>query len=523
MATTKRSSTKRTSKKASKELTANMQEAAVLNTLYTMRQNLINRQIDSRKDIDYECGYPTHPTSEQYRMMYDREGIAERVVSVYPKESWAMDPMIYETEDESETTFEKAWDEFNKRHNAIHYLERIDELSGIGHYGVLLLGIDDKQPDLSQPVDGLPADDQPLEDATPLAEGRYKLNFIRPIDESLVNVASYETDPTHPRYGYPKTYNITLSDPHNMETDGAGIQPGQEQTAVHWHRIIHIADNCKSSEVFGVPRMRPVFNRLYDLRKLLGGSAEMFWKGAFPGYSFEVDPEVQKATGLPIDTEALREEFENYSSGLQRYMAATGVTAKSLSPQVADPGGHVDVQLQAIAITLGVPLRVFMGSEQAKLASTQDTRNWNKRLRRRQEKYITPMIIRRFVDRMIVLGILPQPSEYFVEWPDLDAPSEEDKANVAKVMTEAMSKYVTGGVDQLIPPKEYMMFMLGMTKEEADAIEEASLGYQAEILDEQDGEDINEDDDEEGGATDDGDDAQGRAKQPKASGKSTDK
>ena len=75
---------------------------------------------------------------------------------------------------------------------------------------------------------------------------------------------------------------------------------------------------------------------------------------------------------------------------------------------------------------------------------------------------------------------MPEVEEYTVDWPDLNSPTDEDKANVAKSLTEAMSKYVSAGVDTLIPPMEYLTVVLGFTQEEAEAIEKAALKYTAE-------------------------------------------
>jgi hypothetical protein len=218
--------------------------------------------------------------------------------------------------------------------------------------------------------------------------------------------------------------------------------------------------------------MFPVYNNLMDLRKVLGSSAEMFYRGAFPGYSLEMHPELV-AQGLDLDTEALRTEISNYSEGLQRWMSLKGVTAKALSPQVADPRGHLEAQYTFIAITLDIPLRIFMGSEQGQLASGQDMRSWSKRMANRQQKYITPMIIRPFVDRLIALGVLPEPLEgYKVDWPDLFALSDEEKARVSLVKTQTLSTYVGGGVENLVPPNTFLTQFVGMTEDEITAIDE---------------------------------------------------
>ena len=126
-------------------------------------------------------------------------------------------------------------------------------------------------------------------------------------------------------------------------------------------------------------------------------------------------------------------------------------------------------------MSLGVPMRVFMGSEEGKLASGQDAKAWHKRVAKRRVEYVMPMIIRVFIDRMIVFGILPEPKKYDARWPDLEAPSDLDKAKVALTKTDAFAKYVAGEVDALIPPKEYMMEVWGLTEEQALNIAKASI------------------------------------------------
>src|SRR6185312_3650467 len=148
---------------------------------------------------------------------------------------------------------------------------------------------------------------------------------------------------------------------------------------VHWSRVIHIADNLRNSEIFGVPRMQPVYNRLLDLRKLYGGSAEMYWAGAFPGLSLETNP--QLGGDVLIDQSAVRSMMGQYRNGLQRYLQLTGMSAKVLSPTVVDPTQQVDKQIEAICIELTIPVRVFKGSERGELASNQDDSTWNDRVR----------------------------------------------------------------------------------------------------------------------------------------------
>lgn len=430
------------------------------------------------RDLDTECGYPKgEPSIELYRQLYDREGIATRVVNVYPNECWSLIPELYETEKARNTTFEKAWKDLEEQPelNPWYYLHLLDEQSGIGRFGALLLGLDDGLP-LDQPVSGIDNRGQKV------GNTQRKLLYMRVFPEDLVTVESLETDPTNPRYGRPTYYRVRMTDPSTGITGGESIhtaQPNNIDYKVHWSRIIHAIDNRKTSPVYGVPRMRPVLNRLFDIRKVLGGSAEMFWRGAFPGYSFETLPDFVDTADL--DEDSVKEQFEDWANGLKRYMALKGVTAKSLAPQISDPTAHINQQLLNICSTIEVPLRVFMGSESGLTAGEADAAMWNRRVRRRQLIYITPMIIYPFVDRLMKIGVLPEVKRFIVSWADISAMSDKNKADYGLKTTQALLQYVTSGAFKLMRPKAYFTLVLRFTKEEADGLLDAVGGEDAVV------------------------------------------
>lgn len=442
-----------------------------LSNIMTMRYKLLSQMLgqQEQRDIDKECGYPKTITAADCKFLYEREGIATRAVGVFPAESWKQDPEVYEKEDDTETQFEKDWKALVKKFNLFGFLQRADRLSGIGTFGVILLGISDGKT-LELPVEGI--DDT----GTARAGLKYQLLYIRTFDETEVTISSYETDVTNPRYGMPKMYSINYA---QIAASTSQPAPPANTVAVHWSRIIHLADNLESSEVMGVPRLKTIWNRLYDLRKVLSSSGEMFWKGGFPGFSFETNPNLT-LTG-EIDRDSLRAEFEKYQNGLQRYLALTGMTAKSLAPQVSDPTAHFTTHLKAICVSLGIPYRIFMGSEEAQLAGEQDATAWNERLKERQCKYITPRIITPLANRLMDLGcvapIANRDEGICVEWPDLHTPSDKEKADVAKTKTESMVSYVSGGADALMPPEIFFEWVLGYSKEEVKAIMDAAKKY----------------------------------------------
>src|SRR5690606_18105798 len=81
---------------------------------------------------------------------------------------------------------------------------------------------------------------------------RLELLYLKAYDESLVEISSYESDISNPRYGLPIMYRVTLNDPRLSSAGGAGLEATTRD--IHWTRVIHIADNRMSSDVFGVPR-----------------------------------------------------------------------------------------------------------------------------------------------------------------------------------------------------------------------------------------------------------------------------
>lgn len=565
----------------------------VVGNALMMRQQWFQKLMDPRRDINDECGYPRDTEAvgvETYRQLYDREAIANRVVQVLPRESWQSTPLVYEDDDEEvSTAFETAWDDLesslangstwhqdSQGSTIWEHLLRADILSGIGHFGVLLLGVDDGK-NLQDPVEGVvvtnrkrspvtnsrgqtigwkfgkaqrvdyqdslptpdeikvmddlakkdhclnswkptpptandawgaisgkqvPGTDQqyawqgamppaslsgtdqqyfgvqfgPTEQFPdkPAKTGR-KLLFLRAFDESLVQIVRYEWNIRSPRFGMPVMYRITLNDPREQHS-GVGLPLAT--VFVHWSRVVHIADNLQSSEIFGVPRQRPVLNRLLDLRKLYGGSAEMYWRGAFPGLSLETHPTL--GGDAIVDVAGTRDMMENYFNGLQRFLLFSGMSARTLAPTVVDPGAQIQVQLEAICIQLGIPIRVFKGSERGELASSQDDASWNDRLRARQNQYITPRIICPFLDRLIAMGVLPEPEGYSIEWPDLDSLTDKDKAQIALMQTQALAAYVAGQVETVIQPVDYLTRIMDMEAEEAEEIMDGAAKAQEE-------------------------------------------
>jgi hypothetical protein len=458
-----------------KEIVANGR--AVINEIRSRTAMLRSLLDDDRRDLAVECGWPANISIEDYKTMYGRLGIAARVVDIFADECWKESPKIYETEDAEITTeFEAAWEALDKQHQLIDRMHRADQISGIGRFGIILLGIADGKT-LDKPIDGIddygnPTGEQATAEGTsttketndgiPVAKASFaKREFLyaRCFDESLVRIenSDWNRDTKSPRFGLPNTYTIIMGDAETGNT---------KDTKVHWTRVLHLADNRKDSENYGIPRMQQVFNHLLDIRKVAGSSAEMFYKGGFPGIAAIADAELV-AAGADFDAVEMRKELEAYQNTLQRVLAFKGADVKTLATNIADPKNTLEMLILLICITLGVPLRTFMGSEQGKLAADQDSKNWSKRVAGRQHNYCTPIIIQPLVQRLIAAGCLPVPSEFIVDWPDMESPTDAEKAEVASKMSEAMSRYVTGGGVMLMDEIHFLTLILKFSPEEA--------------------------------------------------------
>jgi uncharacterized protein len=446
--------------------------------LMMQRSEWMKSLLDSSRNIDGDCGYPTgYIDPKIYWELYQREPIASRVCEVYPKESWQVQPTIFELEDAStKTQFEEAWDALGKQLRGEQSFYQEEEASvvfdflcdadikcGIGHYAAILLGFDDGAP-LDQPIDLIDAG-KPAKASAPSNGASRRLLFMQVYPETAVQINSLEADMQSPRYGLPTEYDISMMDPLEFSSLGAGTSLPSNRASVHWTRVVHISEYG----VLHTPRQRPVLNRLLDLRKLYGGSAEMYWRGAFPGYAIKTQP--QLGADVDINREDVKQQLTDYSNALQRFLVLMGMDITALAPQVSDPSSQIDKQVEAICIQLGIPKRIFMGSERGELASTQDDQAWNDRLKQRQLGVITPRIIIPFVDRLIATRVLPRPAKgYRVSWPDLTSKSDEEKAGIATQRTQAISVYVAGQLETTLAPMDFWTRIMGFTEDEAQSI-----------------------------------------------------
>jgi hypothetical protein len=414
-----------------------MDEATYLRTAISQ---LLNRAsldnsgttFGTKRDIYRSLGYRPVLRSHDYWDRYKRGGIAKRIVETFPKSTWRGGAVLVETEDaETSTAFELACEELDKRLKLWQVFQRADILAGLGHYSVILLG-----------APGAYAD--PLESCPP-----QELKYLATFSERDITIDTLITTPTDERFGFPEYYTINY-------TQGTATRPISLSGRIHHSRTIHVVEGSLDHPLFGPPRLEAVWNYLDDLMKVVGGGSEAFWKRVDGGKQIKLDPTLPTPT--PEQKKELHEQIEEYTHELRRVLTTRGVDIEDLGTSVSGFGGQVASIMDLISTTTGIPQRILMGSERGELASTTDQSNYDDRVEDRRNDFAGPSVVRPFVDRLIALGTLPTPSDYYVRWPEIKNLNEAQRMTLA---TAAATLNSLAG-ETIVTPGEIRDKILGL-------------------------------------------------------------
>lgn len=389
-------------------------------------QSAAGVHMDGQRDLYEVMGYPRTLTVESYADVYSRQDIAGRIVDAFPDATWREVPDFKATQ-----AFVDKWKALDKRVKLWRAFHRLDRLMNIGHYGVMVLGLDGGEP-MSEPADG----------------SDYDLLYVQPHGERTAEITQWESDPNSPRFGQPKMYRIRTG------TNWTGVGGGERVINVHHSRTIHVAERALEDISIGIPRLERIYNRLMDLDKLLGGSAEMYWQNVAMIMAFiaQADSEIE-----PTDREEMKEQLEEMQNRLRRFLTLQGVDAKNLAPsmQGASPGEHIEKQIDVIAGASGIPKRILIGNEAGELASSQDETAWAARIAERREQFATPTILEAFIGKGQRLGFLPDGFDD-AEWPEADTLGETGRAEVALKKSQAVQAFSSAaGATLLVSEDEF--------------------------------------------------------------------
>lgn len=412
----------------------------------------MGQQYGGKRDLYTTLGYPmdNELTFDKYYEHYERQPIARAVIDRPVEAAWESELFVATLggiEREKEDLLSRQWNSLSKKLGLTQEFIRLDKLVGLGKFAILLLGFNDVNTvnGFEKPVSGSP-----------------ELRYVRAFPERDVDIQQWVSNPSDERYGWPEMYQIKTGDPNHSSGAGTVVY-------VHYSRVIHVSEGSVTSNVYGTPRLKPIINRLYDLEKLLGGSAEMYWKGARPGYYANIDKDAEMDKDAREDFQSQMQEYEH---DLLRFMVGQGIDINSLDQQISDPMNHIDVQLQAIASQKGFPKRILIGAEQGDLASRQDRTNWLNVIKSHQELFCVPKVVEPFVDRCIKYGILPS-QEYIIKWEDIFSPSLQEKVDIGKARAQAIAAYAQyPTAAEILDEQHVYKFILGLTDEQIEEVKQ---------------------------------------------------
>lgn len=403
---------------------------------------------DGRRDLYHSAGYPRVLTVGHYRAEFERGGIAERLIDIFPRAVWASGPIsVFENEDpDIITPFEAQFDELATRMGLWEKMRRAHTLAAQGHYSAILIGVAQDK-DLSKPLTKVP----------PTSTSAARVIYIKTFAEDRAQVEKLVEDESDPRFGQPLTYRIKIGGTADLQSDGyvsrIATTTATKEVIVHWTRVVHFAQGLLEDDIYGIPFLRAIFNYLIDLQKIVSAGGEGAWNRADPGIQFDLDPEFPfsidgGADGNPTFEEVtkdLRIQIRERQDGLRKDLMTSGVKMKELQTPVQNFGQNADSVVGLICATKRIPQRLFKGSEEGKLASEKDRSNWNDNVGMEMAT-VGATHIRMLIDRLVEHGYLIRPKEYEMAWPIVRDLTELEKASLAEALSRAnQNQFKAGG------------------------------------------------------------------------------
>lgn len=379
-----------------------------------------------------QYGYPQEVTFDKLLTAYERGGAGHGAVHRILDKCWQALPRIKQPEADEPGAWEKKVGSMLKAVRAWTKLRDLDRRNMVGTYAGLIYRVADGK-----------ALDQPLQTATKLVD-------LVPVYQDQLKVTEWHSDTAYPdTYGTPKMFQYRARQFTSSESQG---KPS-EWANVHPSRVQLLAEGSVGDFTEGVPLLKAGYNHLVDLEKVAGGSAESFLKNSARTVVFEYDPQAQVQTiGANLDgtTKSVRDVHEEQTRALNRNQDSSivmqGGKANTLTTQQSDPKSPFEVAANLFAASVRIPYTVLFGQQTGRLASDEDKADMVARCASRQANVLTPML-EEFVRRMQAAGII-EAGDFEVEWPPLDAPSDDEKYALLDKLTQAMERCFRAGLTE---------------------------------------------------------------------------
>ncbi|QGU89659.1 DUF1073 domain-containing protein [Erwinia sorbitola] len=395
-----------------------------------------------------EFGYPEQVDFDGYYRAYERNAVAHAAVHNLLDSCWVDSPTIIDGEEGRESTETTPWEKQVTKLLKKHWpkIKDADRRNLVGRYSALLIQFKDGG-DWKDAVNV----------TTVKSLGEKAVVRLIPAWESQVVPGTYVTDMQSDRYGQPELYYFNEQPVGDDKTYGP-----TRSVQVHPDRIIIICEGSEDENMLsGVPFLRAGYNKLLDLEKISGGSAEGFLKNASRqlGIAFDKDTDMASLKKSAIDAgfkdlgDALNDKITRMNRGTDAALVMQAGAPSVLSVAAADPSPSWTVAANEFSASIQSPFTIQFGQQTGRLASDEDKTAWAKRCNGRRWGHQTALVTV-VIERFWLFGVIPPPAsgEVTLAWSDLLAPSEKEKiANMqamATVAKDTQQAYGTPAVDE---------------------------------------------------------------------------
>lgn len=371
---------------------------------------------DTLHDIAADFGYPSVLTFRHMWNMYRRFGLAKNVVELPVETTWLTPP-------ELEGVKPAELKELAERLDFWQRLKGLDTRQRVGRYAGLFIRVrDGKHP--REPIEGKVAGLGAVVGLVPMYEGQLKV--LQTVD-----------DPMADDYGMPAMYQFDGSAP------GSRNEKQAQSFEVHPSRVIIAAEGADNGSIYGVPALESCYNSLMDLRKIIGGGAEGFYKASAQSLVFSLK-DVEKVGAIKEQLDEFNDKANDFMRNRhRRAMWAPGMDVDVLAPSMSDPKGPFECALNDVGAASKIPATILIGQQTGRLASQEDSRNFLSTINARRETYATELV-RDVVTRLRQIGALSAGSLEVV-WDDLLAVSDSEKLGNAEKLAGINEKQFRSG------------------------------------------------------------------------------
>lgn len=232
-----------------------------------------------------EFGYPNSLEFDRYYRAYERNAVAFAAVHKLLDSCWVDNPTIIDGDDGKESTETTEWEKSATKLLKKHWpkIKDADRRNLVGRYSALLIQFRDGR-EWHEPVDR--AKVKSLRNI-----GNGPIVKLIPAWESQIKPGNFDTDTLSETYGQPVSYNFN-----EQPVGDDGTYGPVRGVTVHPERIIILCEGSEDENMLsGVPFLRAGYNKLLDLEKVSGGSAEGFLKNASRQLGIAFDKETNIA------------------------------------------------------------------------------------------------------------------------------------------------------------------------------------------------------------------------------------